>query len=60
MKLSYACEDIVSRGFFSQLKAIIMLKLISNPANSNNVHFFLRVSRKREVVNIVGGHIINT
>ena len=40
MKLSYACEDIVLRGFFSQLKAIIMLKLTSNPANSNNVHFF--------------------
>ena len=46
--------------FFSQLKAIIMLKLTSNPANGNNVHFFLRVSRKREVVNMVGGHIINT
>ena len=46
--------------FFSQLKAIIMLKLTSNPANSNNVHFFLRVSRKREVVNIVGGLILNT
>ena len=35
-----------------------MLRLTSNPANSNNVHIFLRVSRKREVVNIVEGHII--
>ena len=45
--------------FFSQLKVIIDLKLTSNLANTNNVHSFWRVSGKREMVNIVGGHIIN-
>ena len=46
--------------FFSQLKVIIKLKLTSNLASSNNIHSFWRVSGKREMVNIVGVHIINT
>ena len=46
--------------FFSLLKTISRLKLTSIPANSGYVQSFLWVNRKKKMVNIVLGHIINT
>ena len=47
--------------FYSLLKAITRLELTSILANSSYVHIlFLWVNRKRKMINIVWGHIINT